>query len=114
MKTSPTAPIGSRPTSDATNGAAAPEARRAATKVGRRAAVAMPTRVVDEPRRVKRFGENRIRDTLRRDRLPLRPRGPAPHALRDLAAVRAAGQRDGAARPGRPLRPPAVGAGGAT
>ena len=45
----------------------------------------------------KRFGERRIfGDTARRDRLPLRPRGPAPHALRDLAAVRAAGERGGA------------------
>src|SRR3954468_14872504 len=41
MNTSPTAPIGSRPTSEATNGAAAPDARRAATKPGRRAAVAV-------------------------------------------------------------------------
>ena len=36
MNTSPTAPIGSRPISEATNGAAAPEARSAVTKPGGR------------------------------------------------------------------------------
>jgi len=36
MNTSPTAPIGSRPISEATNGAAAPEPRSAVTKPGGR------------------------------------------------------------------------------
>ena len=71
---------------------------------------ASPVRPSDQ----KRFGRGpNHRDTERGDRLPLQPRGPAPHALRDLAAVRAAGERVGAARPRRALRAPALGARGA-
>src|SRR3954452_23396718 len=51
MKTRPTAPIGSRPTSEAANGAAAPDARRAAAKLGRRVVVAaaMPPGCASRP-----------------------------------------------------------------
>src|SRR6476620_10161736 len=59
----------------------------------------------------KRFGLIRIAAMMvDRDPLSLRPRGPRPHALCDLPAVRRRVERVGAARPRAPLAAPAVGA----
>ena len=93
MNTSPIAPIGRRPISEAANGAAAPDCRSAEKKPRRgrsRDGDIVVISVARSPLHQKRFGEDRIiRHTERVIAYRFRPRGPLPHALRDLAVVRA-------------------------
>src|SRR5215208_1650314 len=96
IRTSATAPAGRRPTIEVANTGATPGARSTVRSGEGRAAVVADMSVlrdtigqVFEPR--KRFGQSRI-DPVRspsRDPLSLRRRGPAPHPLRGVPAVRA-------------------------